>query len=138
MMFKKRLGLVMLCMMFMLMVSACDNDDDDNDGFAPSSIANQNYQLTLTSATGVYAGTSGVWNIAFLSTGNYTITTQEGISIDAGTYTYQKKTDNRGEITLSSVGSTVATCVVNYTSATAGTFSISASIGTGEGSFTRL
>lgn len=139
-MFEKRWWMVIFFAALVVAVSACNNDDN-NEVFAPSSAANQTYQLTLTNATGIWAsGMGSVWNMALIGDTNYFFTDQTGMPIDTGTYTYRKTSDTTGEFTFNSVGSIVGTCVVTFAAETTGRFTLSApaASSTAEGTFTRM
>ena len=100
-MLKKRY--IWLCLMLLgvgLLLVSC-GDDDDND-LAPDSIQGKTYQMIVTSGTFPLAS-SGTAAIVFAADGTYTVTDASAkIGYDEGTYTYQKLTDDSGELTITS------------------------------------
>jgi hypothetical protein len=131
---KRRLWIAMLLLGVIFGVVSCGDEDND---LAPNSIGGQNYRFTITSGTGA-SPTSGTMLISFTANGAYTLTDLANNMLDMGTYTYTKIDKYTGQSTLTSVGGTVATCILAFTAEDTGNFSITAPTGSARGIFSRI
>ena len=135
---------VWLCLMLLgigLLLVSCGDDDDDND-LAPGSVQGKTYRMIVTSGT-LPLARSGTAAITFAADGTYAVTGEVTIGNDQGTYTYNKATDDSGELTLTStlIDWLQITYVFVFTQEGAGNFTgtlVSDPAVTQQGTFTEL
>ncbi|GAK58702.1 hypothetical protein U27_05677 [Candidatus Vecturithrix granuli] len=134
---------IWLCLMLLgigLLLVSC-GDDDDKD-LAPGSVQGKTYQMIVTSGT-LPLARSGTANVTFAADGTYTVTGIVTIGNDQGTYTYNKTTDDSGELTLTStqIAGLQITYAFVFTQEKAGNFTgtlVSDPAITQQGTFTEL
>ena len=132
-----------LCLMVLgigLLLVSC-GDDDDND-LAPGSVQGKTYQMIVTSGTAPLART-GIATVVLAADGTYTVTGDANIANDQGAYTYNKTTDDSGELTMTStqIAGIQITYVFTFTQEKSGNFTgtlVSNPAITQQGTFTEL
>ena len=100
-MLKKRfIWFVMIMLGMGLFITSCGSSSD-NKKLAPNSVQGKTYQMLVTSGTPPLANT-GTAAIVFAADGNYIVTGDANIANDQGTYTYNRVTNDSGEVILTS------------------------------------